>query len=88
MHNSGSNLFVADYDNRSALHLAASEGAEAAVRFLIDCAPKTNREKIISPRDRWGGSPLGEAIHNGHHECAKMLKEAGGTEGNMTHFKK
>jgi len=88
MLNSGSNLYESDYDQRTALHLATSEGCVAAVKFLINQAPKTNRDKVISPKDRWGGTPLGEAIHYGHTEIADILREAGGVLGNQSHFKK
>lgn len=32
----GSNLHIADYDDRTALHLTACEGHFAAVKFLIE----------------------------------------------------
>ena len=78
MLNSGLNLYLADYDHRTALHLAACEGHLNAVRFLVDNAPAQSKEKCINKRDRWGGTPLGEAIHYGHTEVAKILREAGG----------
>ena len=44
-----------DYDGRVALHIAASEGQEAAVRFLLaqDARPDV--------RDRWGKTPVESA---------------------------
>ena len=50
-----------DYDARCALHLAASEGILAVVEMLIDelCAS-------VNPRDRWGNTPLDDAIRSGH----------------------
>ena len=74
MQNSGLNLFLADYDNRTALHLAACEGHINAVRFLVENAPANSKEKCINKRDRWGGTPLREAIHYGHAEVIKILK--------------
>ena len=42
----------ADYDQRSAAHLAASEGASAVVEMLIENGAR------LDHRDRWGGTPL------------------------------
>ena len=41
-----------DYDRRTAVHVASSEGNLATVKFLIGQGAKLNRS------DRWGGSPL------------------------------
>ena len=50
-----------DYDKRTALHLAASEGHFETVRFLVDeCGAEVN------PIDRWGGSPLDDATRSKH----------------------
>jgi len=86
MEHSGMNMYLADYDNRTALHLAACEGHINAVRFLVDNAPANIREKCINKRDRWGGTPLGEAIHYGHSEVVTILKEAGAITGNQSHY--
>lgn len=39
-----------DYDGRSALHLAASEGKLGAVQLLLE------RGANVNPLDRWGGT--------------------------------
>lgn len=39
-----------DYDGRSALHLAASEGKLGAVQLLLE------RGARVNPLDRWGGT--------------------------------
>jgi glutaminase len=44
----------ADYDYRSCVHLAAAEGHEAALHFLI------NNGANPHPKDRWGNTPLHE----------------------------
>jgi glutaminase len=44
-----------DYDERTALHLAAAAGHYEVVKYLIDA-------KIpINPRDRWGATPLNDS---------------------------
>lgn len=74
---SGVDLFEGDYDARTALHLAASEGHPETVRFLIDHAPAD----AINKRDRWGGTALGDAIRNGRPACIDILRAAGAKEG-------
>jgi ankyrin repeat protein len=55
----GSDLFEGDYDLRYPIHIAASEGDFEGCQFLISLA-KGDKDKI-SVRDRWGGTPLGDA---------------------------
>ena len=52
---SGTDLNLADYDGRTGIHLAASEGQLETVRFLI------LKGVNVSPKDRWGGTPLADA---------------------------
>ena len=47
----GSLLTFSDYDRRSALHVAASEGHLGLVTLLLDMGANPNRS------DRWGGAP-------------------------------
>ena len=62
-----------DYDKRTALHLAASEGHFETVRFLVDeCGAEVN------PIDRWGGSPLDDATRSKHALVAAFLRGRGG----------
>jgi glutaminase len=52
-------LGTADYDGRTAMHLAAAEGHVGVVRYLLSKGVSGN------PKDRWGNTP--------HHEAQKML---------------
>ncbi len=86
--NAGTNVFEGDYDLRTAMHLAATEGQLNALEFLIKRAKTYNEENAINAKDRWGGTPFGDAIANKHEACAAMLKEAGGVEGSTDHYNK
>jgi ankyrin repeat protein len=55
----GSYLFEGDFDLRYPIHIAASEGDFEGCQFLISLA-KGDKDKI-NVRDRWGGTPLGDA---------------------------
>ena len=58
---------VKDYDNRTLLHLAASEGAVAAAEWLIASGVD------ISAVDRFGRTPLMEALVHNHSPVAQIL---------------
>uniref|UniRef100_A0AAY4E7V7 glutaminase n=1 Tax=Denticeps clupeoides TaxID=299321 RepID=A0AAY4E7V7_9TELE len=62
-----------DYDSRTALHVAAAEGHTEVIRFLLE-ACKVNPV----PRDRWGNTPLDEAMHFGHHDVVTLLQPVWG----------
>lgn len=68
----------ADYDGRTAMHLAASEGAIDIMNFLVEI--KAN----IMCRDRFNGTPLEDAVR--HHfeirdaeKVQKVLRDHGAT---------
>ena len=66
---SGTDLNEGDYDLRTGIHLAASEGHVEAVKFFIE--HKAN----LSPKDRWGGTPLADALREKHTAVAALLKK-------------
>eukprot|EP00041_Stephanoeca_diplocostata_P021888 m.516984 g.516984 ORF g.516984 m.516984 type:complete len:678 (-) comp21934_c0_seq4:2104-4137(-) len=59
---------VADYDHRTAMHLASADGHSEAVQFLLDHGADPN------PMDRWGNTPLGDARAAGNTDVAAMLE--------------
>lgn len=67
---SGVDLNYSDYDGRTALHLAASEGRLDVVKFL------SNRNNIkIDPKDRWGNTPMDEAKKGSYNTIVNFLKK-------------
>lgn len=66
---SGMDMTVSDYDGRTALHLAASEGQVECVEFLLN---KCNVPHDV--RDRWGRTPLDDATQFGHKGVVELLK--------------
>jgi glutaminase len=63
----GNDPNAADYDKRTALHLAASEGLADMVRFLLDHGADPEA------KDRWGGTPLSDAKRSGHDHVVALL---------------
>ena len=69
MFEKGCDMTIADYDKRTALHVAAAEGHLDCVDFLVkDC------HVPIRPKDRWGFTPLKEAIRCGHKDVQRYLE--------------
>ena len=66
-----------DYDRRTALHVAASEGFLEVVTFLVEHGAKMHRS------DRWGGSPLDDAQRHQQTDVIKYLRDHGATTGSM-----
>jgi len=67
-----------DYDFRTPLHLAASEGHVDIVRYLIQKGARVDRS------DRWGGSPLDDAHRHRHPEVIQCLRQHGAHFGSST----
>uniref|UniRef100_A0A336LR31 glutaminase n=2 Tax=Culicoides sonorensis TaxID=179676 RepID=A0A336LR31_CULSO len=65
---SGMDVTMADYDGRTALHLASAEGNLDCVQFLLEQCSVPH-----SPRDRWGNTPLDEAETFGHQDVVDYI---------------
>jgi len=68
-HQQGVDMNIGDYDGRTALHLAAAEGHLRCVRFLLETCKVQHDVK-----DRWGQTPISEAILFKHTKVAALLK--------------
>jgi glutaminase len=77
----GINFSSGDYDSRTALHLAAAGGHPECVKFLIESIPSDKLSDVINAKDRWGGTPLDDAIRQQNYDCEELLREAGGKTG-------
>ncbi|GMT36122.1 hypothetical protein PFISCL1PPCAC_27419, partial [Pristionchus fissidentatus] len=64
----GFDLEMADYDGRTALHIASAEGHYEIVKFLLGTAGVTH-----DPKDRWGNTPLEDAIKFKHTAIERAL---------------
>lgn len=65
-------LEAGDYDRRTALHLAAAEGHVEVVRYFMA------HGVAVNPIDRWGNTPLDDALRHGREDCAELLSHHGG----------
>jgi hypothetical protein len=67
-----------DYDQRTGLHLAASEGRTEVVQYLLELRADASLE------DRFGGSALDDAIRHGHAGIQRLLYDAGARVSGMS----
>ncbi|XP_030452073.1 integrin-linked protein kinase 1-like [Syzygium oleosum] len=65
---------VQDYDKRTALHLAASEGHAPIVELLLLYKADVNLQ------DRWSRTPLTDARSYGHRDICRILEVNGGID--------
>ncbi|XP_006796580.1 glutaminase kidney isoform, mitochondrial-like [Neolamprologus brichardi] len=64
------NMEQRDYDSRTVLHVAAAEGQVEAIIFLTEIC-KVNPHM----KDRWGNTPLDDAMQFGHGVVVSLLQE-------------
>ena len=64
-----------DYDKRTPLHVAASEGQLAVVKLLL------YKYSAQFRTDRWGGTALDDALRHRHHAVASELRKRGARLG-------
>eukprot|EP01083_Nonionella_stella_P081494 224534_1 len=74
----GVDMFIEDYDARTALHLAASEGHFAIVKFISTKSDGSNySSSTLSARDRWNNTPLDDAYAGAHVRVVHFLETVG-----------
>ena len=71
LESSGIPLDEGDYDARTGIHLASSEGHEDVVRYFIE------KRVDVNPKDRWGGTPLSDATRGNHTKVIELLEKNG-----------
>ncbi|XP_029315969.1 60 kDa lysophospholipase isoform X2 [Cottoperca gobio] len=67
----GSNLCLGDYDGRTPLHIAACEGHFKLVQYLL------GHGATVYAKDRYGDTPLCNAVRFRHREVVKLLRKTG-----------
>jgi glutaminase len=69
---SGAKINGADYDGRTALHIAASEGQAASVQYILQNGG--NRDA----KDRWGNTPVDDAKRSGNRGVVEFFERIQG----------
>ena len=72
----GCDIGAGDYDKRTALHLSASEGRLDLAKFILE-----ELKADVSPVDRFGGTPLDDAVRHKHFAVEQYLRERGAKVG-------
>ena len=67
---------MGDYHDRTALHLAASNGHLKMVRHLV-----MNHGADLAGKDCYGGTPLADAVRHKHDAVTAFLRSQGGSLG-------
>jgi len=71
----GVSLDTADYDGRTAAHLAASENNLHFLKILCNAGANMN------PIDRWGHTPLDDALSHMHDDVIEFLRSVKAEQG-------
>jgi len=71
----GANMNSADYDGRTALHVAASQGKQTIIKWLLE------RGASVHARDYNNDTPLMCAVKAGQEACVRILSLCGGNHG-------
>lgn len=66
----GMDANLKDYDYRTPLHVAASEGLIFMAKLLLEAGAS------VFTKDRWGNTPLDEARMSGNKNLIKLLEDA------------
>lgn len=64
-----------DYDGRTAMHVAASRGNADVIRLLARNNANANA------KDKFGGTPLDDAVRKNHANCCALIEGYGGGRG-------
>ncbi|RCN48224.1 glutaminase A [Ancylostoma caninum] len=67
----GMNIHDRDYDDRTALHVAASEGQLECLNYVL-----SKWKESPEPQDKFQRTPLDDAKHFNHSECVAVLRKA------------
>ncbi|KAD4982483.1 hypothetical protein E3N88_19154 [Mikania micrantha] len=69
--NSGTDVNFKDIDDRTALHVAACQGFSDVAELLLQGGAE------VDPHDKWGSTPLADAIHYKNYDMVKLLEKHG-----------
>lgn len=81
LRDAGIDVNCGDYDMRTAMHLAASEGILPVIEVLVN---ELGGNQNVT--DRWGGTPLDDAVRSQHMEIREWLECNNGVRGAQAMF--